>query len=249
MYPRSNDNTSQHETHCLTLSYSESDSNAILSDLRSESLSITFAAAAATLLAVKNTYQKGHETGALLGMTRNARRWVKTDQSCPSASSIVFLWIPFSEHWFQGSTREAVMHLGRAIKENLQPFLESAHHLYMPSMAFASRRAVNGMMATAAREDGRGEPAAPCAPGFSAQGALSLERRFNDHGVVIEAHDLRHTGRQIGASPWVGMFSLWGRIVLSLGFDSFYHEPEKMKKLLADVHHNLASVRKLPSHL
>ncbi|KAM0738574.1 hypothetical protein ACQRIT_006311 [Beauveria bassiana] len=238
MYPRDDNEARQHETHCLTLPFSLEKSRNLLAELRREKLSITYAAAAATLLAVNSTYAQGREKGALLGMTRNARRWVDTEKACASASSAIFLWIPFEKGWLQGSTRDRVLTIGRVIREQLQPYLASPHHLSLPSLTFASQRSINGMQATEASNP----PATPCPPGFSPQGIIGLKRAFDSNGVHIEAHNLRHTGRQINESPWVGLFSLWDCLTLSLGFDSKYHDPATMSKLMADVRYNLGSV-------
>ncbi|TQV99857.1 hypothetical protein V2A60_005287 [Cordyceps javanica] len=238
MYPRSDNESREHETHCVDLQFSLEQSQNLLAELRREKLSITYAAAAATLLAVNSMYGQGQEKGALLGMTRNARRWVETDKACASASSAIFLWIPFEKQWLQGSTRDSVLTIGRVIREQLQPYLTGPHHLSLPSLSFASQRAINGLAAT----NGVDLPASPCPPGFSPQGAVNLKRTFDSDGVHIDTHDLRHTGRQINESPWVGMFSLWDRLSLSLGFDSKYHDPAKMSRLIADVQHNLGSV-------
>ncbi|OAA73990.1 hypothetical protein ISF_00891 [Cordyceps fumosorosea ARSEF 2679] len=237
MYPRADSASRPHETHCLTLQFTLSRSRALLAALRREGVSITYAAAAATLLAVRAAYARGDEAGALLGMTRNARRWVDTDRACASASSAVFLWIPFAPEEHRGSARDAVLALGRTIRERLQPYIAGPHHLSLPSLELASHRAIDGLGAEAP------ERAEPCPPGFSPQGKLTLRRAFGgEGGVSIEAKDFRHTGRQINESPWVGLFSLWDRLTLSLGFDSKYHDPEMMARLIADVQQKLDSV-------
>ncbi|ATY64294.1 hypothetical protein A9K55_004921 [Cordyceps militaris] len=243
MYPRPDNVARPHATHCVDVKFSLAQSQSLLANLRREKLSITYAAAAATLLAVHAMYGRGGETGALLGMTRNARRWVATDTVCASASSAIFLWIPLEAHLLQGAattTRDRVLAVGRVIRAQLQPYLAGPHHLSLPSLSFASQRAIDGI--AAAQQQADDVPAAPCPPGFSPQGALNLKRAFEANGVRIETRDLRHTGRQINESPWVGMFSLWDRLTLSLGFDSKYHDPAKMAKLIADVQHNLGSV-------
>ncbi|KAJ3495838.1 hypothetical protein NLG97_g3100 [Lecanicillium saksenae] len=245
LYTEPNAEAREHETHCFNVYFSDVETQKLLSDLRRENISITFAATAATLLAVKKMYSRGHETGALVGMTRNARRWVETGQFCPSASSVVFLWIPFEEQWFEGSTKHAVLHLARAIKAKLLVHLQSPHYLSMLCVSSASLRAVNGMAeATVAEAE-----AQPCVPGFSSQGAVGLQRQFDFDGTSVTAHDIRHTGRQISDSPWVGMLSIFGRITLSLGFDSKYHCPEKMSKFLAYVQENLTSAGSLDAKL
>ncbi|KAL3471478.1 hypothetical protein BJX99DRAFT_250414 [Aspergillus californicus] len=245
MYPEADVGTRSHETHCIRLQYTLLESKALLAALRDEKISITFAAAAASVLAVKQTYGKGHETGALLGMTRNARRWVKTGerqeggQRVPCASDVVFLWVPFQPEWFTGSTRDTILCLARAIRSELAPHLTSPH--YIASLTFTSNRFVAALAA-------EGEPVpAPQAPGFSPQGALALGRRFASHTAAIDTHDFIHSGRQINPSAWVGMFSLWEEITLSMGFDGKYYDPGSMDRFMALVKSNLATV--IPSQL
>lgn len=240
MYPERDAASRKHKTHCIRLQYTLSESQALLTALRNERLSITFAAAAATLLAVKQIYARGHETGALLGITRNARRWLDTSRQrgnthpVPSAADVVFLWIPFEPHWFEGSTRDSILSLGRAIRTELAPHLVSPH--YLSSLTLTSDQAV---AALASEHD---PPAAPCAPGFSPQGALALKHSFRSETAAVTTHDFEHTGRQINASPWVGMFSLWDRVTLSMGFDGKYYHPVTMEAFMALARHNLASL-------
>jgi hypothetical protein len=240
MYPEEDASTREHKTHCIRLQYDLQESKALLARLREQKLSITFAAAAAVVLAVKQTYGKGHETGALLGMTRNARRWVDTSGqrknggSVPAAADCVFLWIPFEQQWFQGSTQDTVLAIARAIRKELGPHLVSPH--YIASMNFTSARAVEGLAAAS-------EPsAAPCAPGFSSQGAVPLEREFRSPSATINVHDIVHTGRQINDSAWVGMYSLWDQITLSMGFDGKYYEPAGMQAFMVLAKTNLSSL-------
>jgi len=253
MYPEEDVAAREHKTHCIRLQYTLQESKALLAQLREEKLSITFAAAASVVLAVKQTYAKGHETGALLGMTRNARRWVDTSGqrenggSVPAAADCVFLWIPFEQQWFQGSTRDTVLAIARAIRKEMGPHLVSPH--YLASLNFTSARAVEGLAAS-------DEPtAAPCAPGFSSQGAVAMEREFRSQDATIHLHDIVHTGRQINDSAWVGMFSLWDQITLSMGFDGKYYEPSGMHAFMALAKTNLASLiprrflRGIPSRL
>jgi hypothetical protein len=240
MYPEEDTSAREHKTHCIRLQYDLQESKALLARLREQKLSITFAAAAAVVLAVKQTYAKGHETGALLGMTRNARRRVDTSGqrenggSVPAAADCVFLWIPFEQQWFQGSTQDTVLAIARAIRKELGPHLVSPH--YIASMNFTSARAVEGLAAAS-------EPsAAPCAPGFSSQGAVPLEREFRSPSATINVHDIVHTGRQINDSAWVGMYSLWDQITLSMGFDGKYYEPAGMQAFMVLAKTNLSSL-------
>ncbi|KAL4887696.1 hypothetical protein BJY04DRAFT_212724 [Aspergillus karnatakaensis] len=256
MYPSATSASRPHKTHCIRLQYTLAESQSLLSYLRTQNLSITHAAAAATLLAVHQTYSRGHETGALLGMTRNARRWVDTTtnreegSSVPNAADVMFLWIPFKKEWIESRAgergvgmgrNEVVLELAQSIKSAIGPHLASPH--YLSSLSFSSDRFVESLVAEGA------EPvAAPVAPGFSPQGALALEREFRSTstggsgGVAIKTHDFVHTGRQINASPWVGMFSLWERVTLSMGFDGKYYEPETMEVFMDRVKGNLGSL-------
>ena len=241
MYTQEDSLSRDHGTYCIRLQYSQAQSEALLAQLRRDNVSITFATAAATVLAVRQIYSKGHETGALLGITRNARRWIGTTNLdaglVPNAADVVFLWIPFSEGLFLLPIREQVLALARQIRAELGPHLQSAH--YISSMSFTSDRAVEGM--SAAFKSGEQPGPKQCAPGFSPQGALDLVREFQSDSARIQVQDIRHTGRQINDSPWVGMFSLWGRITLSMGFDTKYHEPTRMEQLMALVKSNLGS--------
>lgn len=83
---------------------------------------------------------------------------------------------------------------------------------------------------------------APCAPGFSSQGALALKREFHSKTASINTHDFVHTGRQINASAWVGMFSQCNQVTLSMGFDSKYYDPVTMETFLKLARSNLASL-------
>ncbi|KAL4903336.1 hypothetical protein BDW74DRAFT_186027 [Aspergillus multicolor] len=242
MYPESDAEARSHSTHCIRLQYTQAESKALLSALSSHKISITFAAAAATILAVKQTYGRGHETGALLGMTRNARRWVQTEEKhrVPNAADVVYLWVPFKPAWFspQTSTQETILHLAREVRKQLGPHLTSPH--YISTFAFTADRVIDALR-------GEGEPVpSPQAPGFSPQGALPLIKHFSFTSATedarITAHDFVHTGRQINPSAWTGMFSLWGRVTLSMGFDGKYYDPARMEGFMASVKRNLGSL-------
>ncbi len=242
MYPEDDASSRSHGTYCIRLQYTLSESQALLAFLRDQKLSITFAAAAATVLAIKQTYGKGHETGALLGITRNARRWVKTELAlgeedghrAPCASDVVFLWIQFKEEYFARDIKDTILQLGRAIRTEMGPHLTSPH--YIASLCFTAGRFVSALAA-------EGEPVpAPQAPGFSPQGALPLRREFSSETASIQAHDFEHSGRQINPSAWVGMFSLWERVTVSMGFDTKYYEPSTMERFMALVKANLGTL-------
>ncbi|KAL4773321.1 hypothetical protein BDW60DRAFT_215742 [Aspergillus nidulans var. acristatus] len=239
MYPEPDAAARPHGTHCIRLRYTQSESEALLAALSEQKVSITFVAAAATVLSIKQTYGRGHETGALLGMTRNARRWVDTEgrHRVPNAADVVFLWIPFKPAWFAPgtSTQETILLLAREIRTQLGPHLTSPH--YISTLSFTADRFIANL-------SGEGEPVpSPQAPGFSPQGALPLQRDFTSSRVSIRTHDFVHTGRQINPSAWVGMFSLWGRVTLSMGFDSKYYDPARMEAFMDRVKANLGSLQ------
>ncbi|RDW93018.1 uncharacterized protein DSM5745_00340 [Aspergillus mulundensis] len=242
MYPEPDAAARTHGTHCIRLQYTESESRALLSSLSAQKISITFAAAAATILAVKQTYGRGHETGALLGMTRNARRWVQTEAThrVPNAADVVYLWVPFKAEWFEPEmpTHTTILHLAREVRKALGPHLTSPH--YISTFAFTADRVIEALK----RE---GEPVpAPQAPGFSPQGALPLGKHFTSTSgsgdASITTHDFVHSGRQINPSAWTGMFSLWGRVTLSMGFDGKYYDPGRMEGFMGRVKGNLGSL-------
>ncbi|KAL6233919.1 hypothetical protein BDW75DRAFT_231550 [Aspergillus navahoensis] len=239
MYPEPDAATRPHGTYCIRLRYTQAESRALLAALSDQKISITFATAAATVLSIKQMYGLGHETGALLGMTRNARRWVNTeaDHRVPNAADAVFLWIPFKPEWFAPgiSTQETVLHLAREICTQLGPHLTSPH--YISTLSFTADRFISNLA-------GEGEPVpSPQAPGFSPQGALPLQRDFASATARIRTCDFVHTGRQINPSAWVGMFSLWGRVTLSMGFDLKYYDPERMEAFMERVKANLGSIQ------
>ncbi|UZJ55943.1 hypothetical protein CBS101457_005263 [Exobasidium rhododendri] len=262
MYPEPHHGMREHRTHCLATDFSLAESEQILSYLKQVKLSITYAGAAATIMAALEMYGKGHETGALLGMTRNARRWVATVVSntgriaIPMATDVVFLWIPFDTADFMKnkSRRERLLILGREIKVQLGKHLLSPHYLasvpYMSDIAVEGLRSQQELKAAIADAENvereTEEVVLASSPGFSSQGALALKKEFqSDTNVKIVRHHIRHTGRQVGTSPWIGMFSLDECLSFSIGFDGKYYSPEPMNRFLGLVRENVASLGRM----
>lgn len=250
MYPEHDFHTRSHRTHCFHKEFSLVESNAIFSSLKRQDLSITFLGAAATIMAVREMYGRGHEAGALLGMTRNARRWINTNESgkspIPMATDVVFLWIPFEGIFNEKNSREdQLLFLGRVIRSQLAPHLTSVH--YISSMQLMCDEYVSNLKvardkANASSEPLGTEPITPSPPGFSPQGVLEVSKRVEANGHYIERHLFKHTGRQVNASPWIGLLSVDRELQLSLGFDEKYFKVEDMERFIAITREHLISV-------
>lgn len=245
MYPEPDYAVRPHHTHCLATHFSLADSTAILDALQQVRVGITYVGAAATLLAAHQMYGKGHETGALLGMTRNARRWVATvlpatgRVAIPMATDVVFLWIPFATQQRQRQTRaERVVAVAREIKTQLSTHLVSPH--YLASVPYMSDVVVDSL------RGGLPAEAAPSSPGFSSQGVPPIAREVQAGSRRITRNGFSHTGRQVGPSPWIGMFTLDDCIRFSIGFDSKYYRPDAMDAFLTLVRDNVAAVADMP---
>jgi len=262
MYPEEHHGLRQHRTHCLVTYFSLQESLRILNFLKETDLSITYAGAAATVMAAHQMYGKGHETGALLGMTRNARRWVATVISTtgrvaiPMATDVVFLWIPFDQ-LKKGKTRKAqLIALGQEIKNQLAKHLLSPH--YLASVPYMSDIYVEGLQTQQQLKQAlleaknvereTEEIVAASSPGFSSQGAVALIKEFSSGPTRIVRHNLTHTGRQVGTSPWIGMYSLDSCLRFSIGFDAKYYSPKPMNKFLQLVRENVASLVEESEH-
>lgn len=240
MKPRSDHASRDHFTHCLFDKFSQSESRRIIKNLKTQKMSVTFAAAAATILAVLDLYGTGKEEGALLGMTRNARRWLNTQgidggAAIPMATDVVFLWIPFDENVRIGSNINRVLALAKRIRQELSPHLRGPH--YMASMQLMCNEYVDNLRKSITKgekssSDEKEEvPASP--PGFSPQGVLELNKTWESEGVKVVRSEFHHTGRQVNASPWIGMFSLDEQLNISIGFDEKYYEPEVIADFFA----------------
>lgn len=253
MKPRNDHASRQHYTHCLSDKLSMAESKDIMKNLKVQKMSVTFAAAAATILAVMDIYGTGKEEGALLGMTRNARRWLDTQgadggAAIPMATDVVFLWIPFDEKVKSGSNVDRLMALARRIRQEIAPHLRGPH--YMASMQLMCNEYVDHLRkslsiskeAGVSSADVGDIPSSP--PGFSPQGILNLKKTWENEGIKVIRKRFLHTGRQVNASPWIGMFSLDDQLNISVGFDEKYYEPHiiadffaRYKTKLLDLSH------------
>ena len=243
----------EHYTHSLVSTYTPQESREILAALKKAKMSVSYAGAAATILAVKEMYGKGTEKGALMGMTRNARRWVETEltaksgKAIPMATDVVFLWIPFDEDMQGAELANQLCSLSAKIRDQLAPHLRDPH--YLASTQFMSDTYVESLRQRHEQEQeaiasGKTfvEQVGPSAPGFSPQGVLQIQNDFVSGQDWIKRTAFNHTGRQINASPWIGLLSVDGCLKMSLGFDSKYYEPEDMHRFLALAKRNLASL-------
>lgn len=260
LYPEPTYQFREHGTDCLIEKWSKKRSDLLFDALKSFGVGITYAGAAALVLAAYEIYGKGHETGALLGMTRIASRWITTiavdDESrrniVNTASDVIFLWIPFTRDMTvtQFNRRELLLHLGKQIKEEVSKHLQSPH--YLSTVPFMSNTMVDGLLANKEMDDAveahgirLGEESlniiGPSAPGFSPQGIVKLRSQFKHINTVLHRHDMIYAGRQISHSPWIGMYTLDGRLRFTLGYDCKYYKREMMIKLLHLFQENLAS--------
>lgn len=253
LYPEADFAQRRHRTHNIRYKIPVEESKELFRAFKAQKLSITYAAAAATILSVFQIYAKGHETGALLGMTRNARRWVKTDQDdpegsyIPCAADVVFLWIPFPKNLGNLTRNQQIRKLAPIIRDQLGPHLLGPH--YIASMSFMSNAAIDWLRAGyehVLHNGPQSEVVAPSAPGFSSQGACPVKKTFEHNGVKVVRTDFMATGRQINASPWIGMWSIDGEISIILGWDSRYYREEKMKKMIENVVENVKAFKDEP---
>lgn len=258
LYPESDHASRKHGTHCIYTQWSLQESKNVSKSLKQAKVGITYAGAAATILATYQLYGKGHETGALLGMTRNARRWVSTVLSdtgrtaIPMGTDVVFLWIPFAEHLeaHKNNKKELMLSIGREIKTQLSKHLKSPHYLsaveYMSEMHVESLRAAQNQ---AQQQDEqrkemikREDVCPPSAPGFSSQGASNARPTITRGSTTLKFHEMIHAGRQVGSSPWIGLYSTDDVIKFNLGFDTKYYRVEKMTNFLNLVMTNIQSI-------
>lgn len=253
MYSESDFTSRNHGTHCLITSLKLQESTRILRSLKQAQVGITYLGAAATIWATYQLYGRGHETGALLGMTRNARRWVATVLSdtgrtaIPMATDVVFLWIPFANHLeaYRNDKKRLLLSLGQEIKIQLNKHLTSPH--YLSSVPYMSKMFVDGLIAQEAQNrqdtlDPKKIVSIPSAPGFSSQGTLAAKRLHTWNDTTLVRHDIIHTGRQVGTSPWIGLNSLDQCLRFSIGFDTKYYKVEKMEVFLDLVRENVKSI-------
>lgn len=145
--------TRKHETVCLLRELDQREALRLIAFAGRAGSGVTYLASAATLLATMDTYptsiSEAEKKGTLLGMVRNARRWINTEwqesadgqpnstMSIPLASDVVFLWIPSAP---SGTTvaaggdgrqknAQTLVKVAQRIKADLQPHLGSPHYI------------------------------------------------------------------------------------------------------------------------
>lgn len=244
----------KHETICLVRTMEAAEARELLRFAKSVKSGITYLASAATIMATSETFseRKGSSKGALMGMVRNARRWLKPTTPTPLGSDAVFLWIPVDtkvslEPSFSGL--QQLVEVARQIKVELDQHLVSPHCISSyPSVADGAIAGLTQQWSQiSAAKSSPSTPnqaeldaiIGPQAPGFSSVGVFKIHPRFtpsspsqHNSGTWLERIDAGHKGRQVNASPWMSMLTIDGRIKLQLGFDKKFHEPEKMEAFM-----------------
>lgn len=263
LQPRPDQAHRKHLTTCLLKRLPASVSEKVILNLKTLALpiSITYIGAASLILSIRILFGTGSETGALLGLTRNARRWVRTDPASPfakegqesdapipMATDVVYLWIPFEGLDLPGtaetSTVEHLISLSCRIKQALEPHLSSPHYIsqhHLMALAF-----MKGLRT--AYESTKQANCGPQAPGFSPGGAWSVRQHFpasRGSQGLLQRKFLYQTGRQVSPSPWISMYSVGGRICFHLGFDEKYWDGEDMVKLIRATSDSVASIASL----
>ncbi|CAO1637603.1 unnamed protein product [Parajaminaea phylloscopi] len=250
--PRADYTQRRHKTGCIVSRLAQDVSESVLKSLRSHQsrLSITYLGAAATILSILSLYGRGHEQGALLGMTRNARRWVETEAThsgtaaIPMATDVVYLWIDFAEldtsmtpESARVPSAELLIALGQRIKTALAPHLLSPH--YMASISAMAEGFID-TLDTASRVPPGCESVGTQAPGFSPGGAWPVGKHFSskDGRVALQRAWLYQYGRQVNPSPWISMCSIDGRLCLHCGYDERYYEADTMQEMLVTFIHS-----------
>lgn len=251
----------KHETVCLAKVIEADEVRELLKFAKQVHSGITYLASAATILAAAETFpeRKSTSKGALMGMVRNARRWLSTtpvdgvsSTSTPLGSDAVFLWIPVNTHASLEPSFHRLQDLvstARHVGNELDQHLTTAHCISSyPSVADSAIAGLDqqwsqiNAVQTAAAPPSQKELDSIIgaqAPGFSSVGIFKLHPRFQPisasaraSGLWLERTDFTHTGRQVNASPWISMLTIDGRIKLQLGFDTKFHEVEKMNQWL-----------------
>lgn len=251
----------KHETVCLCRELEANEVRELLKFAKQVHSGITYLASAATILSAAETFpeRKASSKGALVGMVRNARRWISATPldaslgaSTPLGSDAVFLWVPIDTHKTlepSFSRMQELVTTARHIRHELDKHLTTPHCISSyPYVAESSIqglnqqwsqiKAVQSPSSSSSQKEIAGIIGAQ-APGFSSVGIMRIRPRFEPvsanaraSGLWLERTDFTHTGRQINASPWISMFNVDGRIKLQLGFDTKFHEVEKMNQWL-----------------
>lgn len=255
LHPLESQASREHQTSCLLTRLSAMMSDKLLSSLKrlDDPISITYVGAAAMLLSIRSLWARGHEKGALLGITRNARRWIGTDgtptstpseeaehqAAIPMATDVVFLWVSFEGLELPdltagepSVTAHQVIALAEGIRESLTPHLLSPH--YLSSISVMSGRFIDSLSSSSGKSEAL---IGPQAPGFSPGGAWAIKRAFTSAAETTEParlirHSLHQTGRQVCPSPWMSMYSVDGRVSLTVGYDEKYWEGSDMRSFL-----------------
>ncbi|UKZ70931.1 uncharacterized protein TrAtP1_011899 [Trichoderma atroviride] len=224
------------EATCWRLELSVQQTQDLLDEFRRENLSITYAVSAAATLAIQQLYGRNGNAGATLAISRHARRWIDTSLA-PLAIDSVPLWVPFAQHWLQGEpTREVVLEVGRRIKTELQPYLESPH--YIAAIDYVVKPRLAAMMA--APRDNR--TAASFSVSVSSQGIIHMEPEFRSREHVIKTHGYHIAGRSTGANPWISINTFRGQLRLRCDYHTSVFARNLMEKYAAQIKLNLDSI-------
>ncbi|CDU26160.1 probable acyltransferase invovled in MEL production [Sporisorium scitamineum] len=246
----------EHETICLAKEMAADEARELFKFAKLNHTGVTYLASAATILATAETYpeRKASSQGALMGMVRNARRWVSS-QAVPLGSDAVFLWIPINTHTsleprYNGLSD--LVSIAHTIRKELDSNLTTPHCISsFPTVANGSIQGLrqqwaqinsahtSSSTAAATSQEKLDSIIGPQAPGFSSIGVSGIYPRFQPvspsaraSGLWLQRWDLTHTGRQMNASPWISMLTIDGRLKFQLGFDAKFHEVGKMRQWL-----------------
>lgn len=251
----------KHETICLVKTMEADEARELFKFAKQIGSGITYLASAATIMATAETYpeRKASSKGALMGMVRNARRWLSTTPvdgvtgtSTPLGSDAVFLWIPVKTN---ASLEPSYVRLQELISTAAKIRYELDQHLTTPHCISAFPTVAEGQIAGLTEQWSQIEAANSAspppseselskiigaqAPGFSSVGVFKIFPRFQPisasaraSGLWLERLDFTHRGRQVNASPWMSMLTIDGRVKFQLGFDTKFHDPHKMTQLM-----------------
>ncbi|SPO29100.1 probable Acyltransferase invovled in MEL production [Ustilago trichophora] len=251
----------KHETICLLKTMEATEAKALFKFAKQMGTGITYLASAATIMATAETYpeRKASSKGALLGMVRNSRRWLSTTSvdgvtgtSTPLGSDAVFLWIPVDA---SGSLEPTLERLDDLVSIAGKIRYELGQHLTTPHCISAFPTVANGQISALTEQWSQIRSASAAspplsqsqlesiigaqAPGFSSVGEFKIKPRFQPasasaraSGVCLEFLDIIHRGRQVNASPWMSMVTVDGRLKFQLGFDTKFHDADKMTQLM-----------------
>ncbi|SAM82155.1 Acyltransferase invovled in MEL production [Ustilago bromivora] len=255
----------KHSTICLAKTMEAAEAKELFSFAKQVKSGITYLVSAATIMATAETFpeRKATSNGALMGMVRNARRWLSRTptegapegQLTPLGSDAVFLWIPIDTNTSLEPSLAGLqdfVSVAQKIKTELQAHLTTAHCI--SSYPAVAEGAITGLVQQwkqiEAADTATPRPSeaqlqdiiGPQAPGFSSVGEFKVHPRFEPSsaeakasGLWIERTDVSHLGRQVNVSPWLSMLSIDGRIKLQLGFDTKFHEEHKMRQFMERV--------------